>query len=338
MKYLYFKNILFTCTTVYFLIAFNSLLVSSDVQKHISIVPREGMLIAADHIFTTLPSDVLCTLIQLCDKASLLALRSTSKTMKQLFLIDAEQRLEHELSRIKRTDGDRRFIFDLSVSSNQQFTCQQAQKLHWLFTMDLLENKIQSLKLKNANPVGATLFFKDLAVTHLCLCHNYLNLELVQAMSNWLKTNATTTELDLDTCYIGGQGAQLLAESLVHNITLTTLQLSCNEIDVVGTRALAYMLKNNTTLKQLNLDYNSEGKFGAAGAQELAEGLKYNSTLTRLDLCGNFIRDEGGRAFARMLPINSTLTYLDIGCNLLSDEVALLLRKVKKPTLDLWLH
>ena len=60
------------------------------------------------------------------------------------------------------------------------------------------------------------------------------------------------------------------------------------------------------------MDFN---QIGDVGADELAKGLKENSTLTSLHLFDNQIGDVGADALAKGLKENSTLTSLDLGRN-----------------------
>jgi hypothetical protein len=82
---------------------------------------------------------------------------------------------------------------------------------------------------------------------------------------------------------------------------------------------LAVALANNSTLTSLDVSGNF---FGDNGAKELAYALTDNSTLTSLDMDLNWIDDEGVKALARALAHNSTLTSLDIRRNKFGDDGA----------------
>ena len=51
---------------------------------------------------------------------------------------------------------------------------------------------------------------------------------------------------------------------------------------------------------------------GSRGATVLADALKYNNTLTRLNLCLNGIGDAGAESLAEALKTNTALTELDL--------------------------
>jgi hypothetical protein len=86
-----------------------------------------------------------------------------------------------------------------------------------------------------------------------------------------------------------------------------------------GARALAAALRYNTTLTVLDLYGND---IGDEGAQALAAALMNNATLTTLPLDGNNIGDEGAQALAAALMNNATLTTLHLGENNIGDEGA----------------
>jgi hypothetical protein len=72
-------------------------------------------------------------------------------------------------------------------------------------------------------------------------------------------------------------------------------------------KALAEVLKTNTTLTKLNLSKNS---IGNQGASAFAEALKTNTTLTTLDFSWNYIDIKGAKKLVEAMKINSTLTTL----------------------------
>ena len=96
--------------------------------------------------------------------------------------------------------------------------------------------------------------------------------------------------------------------------TLTTLDIngnSGNKIGDAGAEDLANALKANTTLTTLILSGND---IGIAGAKALANALieNKNTKLTTLILSGNEFGVEGAKDLADALKVNTTLTTLDI--------------------------
>ena len=74
-------------------------------------------------------------------------------------------------------------------------------------------------------------------------------------------------------------------------------------------KILSRLEKNDKSLTKLNIWGNG---IGDQGAKAIADVLETNTTLTKLDLWGNGIGDEGAQAIADVLEINTTLTKLDL--------------------------
>ena len=89
--------------------------------------------------------------------------------------------------------------------------------------------------------------------------------------------------------------------------------------DVTGVLAIADALKINEVLNKLNISRNQIGPTGAAA---IADALKGNAVLTHLDLGANRIRDQGAAAIAEALRGNGVLKNLYMGYNQIGDEGA----------------
>ncbi|KAG0041713.1 hypothetical protein BGZ83_001406, partial [Gryganskiella cystojenkinii] len=83
-------------------------------------------------------------------------------------------------------------------------------------------------------------------------------------------------------------------------------------IDEKVVRVLAEALKFNTTLTSLDLHSNS---IGGSGTQALGEALKTNTTLTSLNLWNNSIGDSGAQALGEALKTNTSLATLILQWN-----------------------
>lgn len=70
-------------------------------------------------------------------------------------------------------------------------------------------------------------------------------------------------------------------------------------------------------MEYLNL---GENNLGGAGAKQIAEALKVNTTLIEVDLSLNYIDDEGGKAIAEALDVNKTLKVLAMSGNEIEDK------------------
>ena len=73
---------------------------------------------------------------------------------------------------------------------------------------------------------------------------------------------------------------------------------------------------------ELNLGWNS---LRAKGGAALAEGLKGNSVLNKVDIGWNGLGDEGAKAVGEMLGSNAALTHLDVSHNRINLDGALAL-------------
>ena len=156
-------------------------------------------------------------------------------------------------------------------------------------------------------------------------------------------------ELDLSYNELSDGAAAALAETLCANKNISTLNLRGNEIGPVGCIALARVLEaeDGTSTQQTNLQNLdvSRNPLTCAGGAALANALRMNTTLTRLDLessslglkalsalCGAIsesnttlrwfsleaprefsVADEHAWPAARMLGANKTLTHFKCG-------------------------
>ncbi|RUS26956.1 hypothetical protein BC938DRAFT_483892 [Jimgerdemannia flammicorona] len=88
----------------------------------------------------------------------------------------------------------------------------------------------------------------------------------------------------------------------LHHVILSV----CN-IDNKGASILAEVLKMNTSLQKLNLKDNDVGEKGASA---LAEALKMNENIETLDLEDNSIGAKGASTLAEALKMNTILQNL----------------------------
>lgn len=132
-----------------------------------------------------------------------------------------------------------------------------------------------------------------------------------------LSRNDSLQILDIQGNIIGEQGTINIAEGLKQNSSLTTLNLYCCYTADGGVRALAEMLTVNSTLVDLNL---SKNEITADGAEALGTVLNGREcSLTRLNLCSNWIDDRGLESLFGALRSNVTLNALDVMANNYTD-------------------
>ena len=105
----------------------------------------------------------------------------------------------------------------------------------------------------------------------------------------------------------------LLARTLGSVLRITVLDLSDNSFLENGDCiTLAETIKYNSTVTQLDLSANG---LGDGECTALAEAIKHNSTITQLDLSGNGLGTGDCTALAEAIKHNSTITQLDLRYN-----------------------
>ena len=118
--------------------------------------------------------------------------------------------------------------------------------------------------------------------------------------------------------------------------TMTELHLAYKKIGNKETKAIAQALKMNTMLQRLDL-YNNQ--ISDDGAKALAEALKMNTVLQRLGLGRNQISDDGAKALAEALKMNTVLQWLYLAGNQISDDGAKAIAEaLKMNTVLQWLY
>ena len=169
------------------------------------------------------------------------------------------------------------------------------------------------------------------ALTHLNLRHAMVFDSGAIALANALQLNYTLTHLSLPENWIGFVGACALAASLLSNSGLIYLDLSQNLGGDSVAVVLSKALESNCALKYLNLSqwFDCTEKstpfpdsanvhvemIGPEGGSALAEALRFNCTLTYLDLQYNNIGDTGAAALGEVLRTNTTLKELYLAAN-----------------------
>ena len=87
------------------------------------------------------------------------------------------------------------------------------------------------------------------------------------------------SDLNLNDCEIGDDGAEIVADSLKHNETVRKVHLDSCNIGPRGVKAIADALKHNQTVELLNLCANP---IGNEGAEALIDALSYNVLMKGL--------------------------------------------------------
>lgn len=170
-------------------------------------------------------------------------------------------------------------------------------------------------------------------VTLIALNLNGCNFKDITALATVIKVNRSLTVLGLGGNTFGDTGSNALAAALKVNVTLTSLNL--RQCDLKDISELAKTLQAHRFLQHLSLCCNRiAGTVKALGAAlkknvalitltlqecdledvtDLAEALKFNHSLTYIDLYKNQFGDTGGNALGTALKVNVTLTELNLG-------------------------
>ena len=156
------------------------------------------------------------------------------------------------------------------------------------------------------------------------------NEEATNALRDALERNSTLTELLLVRSGLGPKGGINLAAGLSVNSSLKSVDLVGNDIMADGGQAIGEALKTNKTLQELNLRWNRIGCGGDRGILSLANSLRDNIGLSKLDMSVNELYCEGALAFGKALGSNLTLVDLCLERNEIGLSGALALAEALK--------
>ncbi|KAJ8326783.1 hypothetical protein QVD99_005432 [Batrachochytrium dendrobatidis] len=189
------------------------------------------------------------------------------------------------------------------------------QKSHLVETLNLSG---QSIPLKAGSALASALS-DDCFFTRLVLADAFLGDDGCILVASALKSNTTVTYLDLRGNSIRADGAIALGQMLKVNSTLKSLNLEWNCVGIweAGVKSIADALTLNQSLEELDLRNN---KIGPQASQHVALSLKHNTRLRRLDYRWNNAGLIGGRAFLDLLKWNTTLTDLNLTGNEIPED------------------
>jgi Ran GTPase-activating protein (RanGAP) involved in mRNA processing and transport len=147
------------------------------------------------------------------------------------------------------------------------------------------------------------------------------------------------TKLELNQNNLGPKGARYIAYALMENHCLSELNMAYNNLGLRGVRAITGALELNQRLNHLSLEGN---RLGLKSAAKLAEILKFQHChLTYLNISNNNFGEEGIKLIAEALKYNRSLIRLNImWCNIHSPSVGVLADALHQNhvlfKLDLW--
>ena len=187
-------------------------------------------------------------------------------------------------------------------------------------------------------------------MTSLDFSYNNLDATAIHTIAEALCANTTLKDLKLRNIKLVESRGQEIVDALRNNKTITSLDLGCNNLDASKWEgewnnldedidevydkygvyaiieeyaiAIANMIKENTTIVKLNLESNCLGEIGI---HELANALRVNTTITNLNLSRNNLEEYGTQEIADALYMNTTITKLNLSSNWLGENGALII-------------
>ena len=144
---------------------------------------------------------------------------------------------------------------------------------------------------------------------YFCL-EKIINIEKIKLLGEAFKYNSCLKTIILSKNKLDDTEIKIFCES-IYNSQLYELNLKDNNISNEGIKFIADLLKNNKTIKKLNLCCNLN--INEKGIKILCDSLKYSrSQLDELDLQENFIGKEGAIFIADLLKVNKFLQDLNL--------------------------
>jgi hypothetical protein len=143
-------------------------------------------------------------------------------------------------------------------------------------------------------------------IRSLDLALSGLQLKSAHTIAQILTDNTTLTHLDLSRNALGVDGVKLISSALLENRTIQSLSLSHVQMGEKGAEMIAHCLHNNPHSAINVLDISSN-LIGTDGVWYIAQTLKENKNITRIDLSDNNIKALGANHLAVGLVQNMTL-------------------------------
>lgn len=130
------------------------------------------------------------------------------------------------------------------------------------------------------------------------------------------------TTLSLKKNTITEKGANLIACALQSNCSLTNLNLKWCGLSEDSTNLIFSALVHNSTLKTLDIT-----RCAIPNDSSLFNMLKYNSSLTRLDICYNTIKDKTATTMASALMHKQTFIHINMANSIIQTNPSIELYK-----------
>jgi len=187
-------------------------------------------------------------------------------------------------------------------------------------------------------------------IISLDFSYNILDSTAKHTIAKALSINTTIETLSIKNIKLVESRGHQIIEALRNNKTITSLDIGCNNLDANKWEgnldnldedideeydkygvysiiedyaiAIANMIKENTTIVKLNLERNCLGEFGI---DVIADALCVNTTITNLNLSRNNLEEYGTQKITDALYTNTTITNLNLSDNWLGENGALVI-------------
>lgn len=224
----------------------------------------------------------------------------TDKEMLQR-AFDAEFKNDLEDMRAKRKEKQRK-------------AAQQAGLMKRRLAMEkMLQEEQDELARNHQVAMMIDLIKENMVNTKLRMEVNSVN---ARSLAKAMWANDTVTCLDLSSNQLSDHSGSYLARILQKNSTLKKIELDNNLLGPKSCIAFGESLTTNTSLNYLSLDSNPlNPEHDVSGIDALANALKINETLTKLNLWRTGISEVGGGVLATAVEQNTTLLICDTSHN-----------------------
>ena len=177
-------------------------------------------------------------------------------------------------------------------------------------------------------------------VQSLDLSSNHFNDDDAEKIVHGFFKSSTLQELDFSNNNITTKGASLISEFLQNGVKLrmswnnhfidtgdSLVDYAQKSISDIDTRIMANILRKNNTVTKLNL---SQNRITANGAKSISKCINCNSALKEIDVSKNKISNFGLIKMAAAMKRNKTLQSLNVSFNNISDDGAIAISECLK--------
>ena len=216
--------------------------------------------------------------------------------------------------------------------------CEFFEHNYYLRYIDLHASNIYDYHLENIMRA-----FTDKRIRFLNLCENFITLEGVKIISEFLKNNKTLQKLNLSRnaqMQFKSEGVKYITEALKSNPNIEFLDFSfmnltgCGEpignlisnsksiesiilrnvqLNAVDFKNIFFPLKTNTILKEIDISFNDMG--GDKSLEYIAEAIKYNASLNKLKMDQININNDNYQIIFDAIEKNKTINSYSVSYN-----------------------